>query len=195
MAKEHQIVSQINTTLTQAGGQFDSKRFQKGRVSGIAELFPSQDGDDTHTVPMVVTNDGVETILGIDDTFSAELYHRHLTSTFEDIENDYGSRKFRQQTANMILIFIGDRGRLKLNKEELTNGIILGMPLELGNVFLVTNSLYSAQIIPGSFNFNRQDVWSGEYNTDVQLSTNQVMFSFTYDIQTVAKDDCINLCE
>ena len=34
--KEAEIVAQINTDLK--GGQFDSKKFQKGRFSGIAEL-------------------------------------------------------------------------------------------------------------------------------------------------------------
>lgn len=195
MATEHQIVARINTVLTQPGGQFDSKKFQKGRFSGIAELIPKEDGDNVETVPAIIANNEDATNLGIDDTNTFELYHRHTGSTVEETEPDFGDRMLRKQTANMIMIVIGDRDKLKTNKEEITNGILLGMPLELGRQFLIDQKLNSAQIIPGTFNYNRDEVWAAEYNTEIKLNPNQFMFSMTYDIETIAGAGCIELCE
>ena len=69
MSKLHQIVAQINTNLTQSGGQFDSKRFQKGRVSGIAELITKLDNEQRQTMPTVIDNTGNDTPLAMDDSY------------------------------------------------------------------------------------------------------------------------------
>ncbi|PCJ57922.1 MAG: hypothetical protein COA65_08665 [Rhodospirillaceae bacterium] len=193
MAKLHQIVTEINTRLT--AGQFDSKRFQKGRVSGIAELITKLDDEKRQTVPAVVDNTGDTTILMIDDSYPFEIYHRHLSSTVPEVEQDFGDRDVREETANMLLVVMGDRNRLKLNKEEIITGISLGMPNELGQTFLISNSLVGINIIQGEFNLNKEEVWTSEFNTEVMVKPSDILLSFNYQIVTKTWTSCIEICE
>jgi len=195
MAKLHQIVAEINTRLTRANGQFDSKRFQKGRVSGIAELITSVDNDQRQTVPAIIDNTGDETKLTIDDSFPFELYHRHLSSSETEVEENWGDRQIREETANMLLVVMGDRNRLKLNKEEIITGITLGMPEELGQTFLIANSLVGVNIIQGEFNLNKEDVWASEFNTEVMIKPIDIFFSLNYQVVTRTWTTCIEICE
>lgn len=195
MAKEAEIVAQINTDLKSF--QFSSKKFQKGRFSGIAELITKVDGDTRQTVPAIIDNNGKETILIVDDIYPFELYHRHIGSTIESVDPDqqFGDLVLRQESAEMLMVVIGDRKRLDLTKEEIITGIMLGMPLELGSSFLTANSLDNATIIPGAQNLDREDAWNTEYNTElVKLKPEMIFFTFNYVIQTRSKVDCINIC-
>ena len=195
MAKLHQVVAEINTRLTQTGGQFDSKKFQKGRFSGIAELITKKDKDQRQTVPAIIDNGGEETILTIDDNYPFELYHRHLSSTMTETEQDFGDRYIREETANMLLVVMGDRNRLKLNKEDIITGISLGMPVELGQTFLTVNSLVGVNIIQGEFNLNKEEVWASEFNTEVMVKPNSIFFSLNYSVVTKTWTTCIEICE
>ena len=195
MAKELEIVTQINIDLRTV--QFASKRFQKGRFSEIAELITSKDDDQRQVVPGIVDNNGVVDKLIINDKYSFQLYHRHIGSTVDPIDPDlqFGDRILRQETANMLMVVIGDRTRLELTKEEIITGIMLGMPLELGSTFLSTNSLDNVNIIPGDFNLDKEDAWNTEYNTsDVMLKPETIFFTMAYAIVTRAKFDCIAVC-
>ena len=195
MAKLHQIVAQINTELAQAGGQFDSKRFQKGRFSGIAELITKPDGDTRQTIPAIISNNDVDTILTVDDRFSFELYHRHIGSTVAEVEQDFGDRRVREETAEMLLVIIGERDKIKFNKEEIITGLLLGIPLEMTKSFLITNKLTNVNIIPGTLNLDREELWNSEYNTEVMLKPNQIFFSMNYQIVTQTWTSCIEICQ
>ena len=195
MAKLHQIISQINTDLTQAGGQFDSKKFQKGRFSGIAELITKVDKDQRQTFPAIVDNSGDTTKLMMDDSYPFELYHRHLSSTVTEVEEDFGDRVLREETANMLMIVMGDRQRLKLTKEDIITGINLGMPVELGQTFLTANSLVGVNIIQGDFNLNKEEVWNSEFNTEVGIKPNSILFSLNYSVVIKTWTTCIEICE
>lgn len=195
MAKEAQIVTQINADLI--ANQFGSKKFQKGRFSGIAELVTKKDGDTRQAVPVIVDNAGNETILSVDDKYPFELYHRHTGSTVEPLDSSeqYGDRVIRKEIAQMIMVIIGDRTRLKVTKEEIITGIMLGMPLELGSTFLTANSLDNVNIVPGDFNLNKEDAWTAEYNTEeILVKPEMIFFTMAYAIETQAKVGCIDLC-
>ena len=190
MAKTSEIVNQINADLI-------AKKFQKGRFSGIAELVTKVDGDTRQTVPVIIANAGNETILIVNDKYPFELYHRHIGSTVETVDNSeqWGDRVLRKEVANMLMVIIGDRKRLKLTKEEIITGIMLGMPLELGSSFLTTNSLDNVNIIPGDFNLDKEDAWNSEYSTEeVLVKPEMIFFTMAYAIETQAKFDCIDIC-
>lgn len=196
MAKEAEIVAQINIDLKTV--QFASKRFQKGRFSGIAELIVKVDGEQRQTVPAIIDNNGQETILIINDKFPFELYHRHISSTVETVDEDeqFGDLVLRQETAQMVMVVLGNRKELKLTKEELITGIMLGMPLEFGQGFLTANSLDNASIIPGTQNLDKEAAWTAEYNTEnVKLKPETIFFTFEYEIQTRVNVGCVVICD
>lgn len=193
MAKLHQIIAQINTDLME--GQFKSKRFQKGRFSGIAESITKEDDEKKQTIPGIADNSGDVTSLAMDDIYPFELYHRHLSSTVTEVEEDFGDRVLREEIANMVLIVMGDRQRLKLTKEDIITGINLGMPVEMGQTFLTTNSLVGVNIIQGDFNLDKEDVWTTEFNTDVMVKPQSIIFSLSYQVVTKTWTTCIEICD
>ena len=197
MSKLHQIITQINITLTQPGGQFDSKVFQNGRFSGIAELIIKDDDDTKQTLTGVVDNTSDVTTLAMDDSFPFELYHRHLARTMTELDNedDFGDLHVREETANMLMVVRGDRQILNLNKEDIITGITLGMPTELGRAFLTTNSLVGVEIIQGEFNLNKEEVWLSEFNTEVMIKPADIFFSLNYQVVTKTWTTCIEICE
>lgn len=191
MAKEHDIVSYINAQLKAV--QFSSARFQVGSFKGIAELIE----DEKETKPAIVDNYGDCVYVGIDDTNHFQLYHRVIQPSAEwDTENDFGNLKSLKETTEMLMVVIGDRNRLKLTAEDIKTGIVAALPLELPDSQLNTLGLKSANIIPGNFNWDKAEVYRGEYNLEeTMLKTNNIMFSFSYQIETVIDQSCFTLCE
>lgn len=192
MAKEHQIVSYINTRLKAL--QFGAGRFQKGIFSGIAELLETDEGE---AKPGLVENDGDARYIGIDDTYPIQVYHRVIRPGAEwNVESDFGDLRNIVETTNMLMVVIGDRNRLKLTAEDIKTGIVAALPLEIPDSELNSLGLKSANIIPGEFNWNKYEVYRSEFNLrDPALKTNTIMFSLSYQIETVYGQSCYTLCD
>jgi hypothetical protein len=192
MAKEHSIVDYINSRLT--AEQFGSERFQAGSIDGIAEFVPNSDGE---TEPGIVDTYGNVEFVGIDDTKPFQIYHRVIQPSAEwNIEEDFGDPKNLRESTQMLMIVIGDRTRLQLTAEDIKTGVAASLPLELPKSELNNLGLKAANILPGTFNWNRTEVFSGEFNIKQEwLKTNTIMFSFSYTIETVYDRTCFTLCE
>lgn len=195
MAKEHEIVDFINSELTR--NQFSSKRFQKGSIRGIAELIDTGNGETTETKPAVVDRFGDCTYVGLDDTYSFQIYHRVIQpAAGENVDEEFGGRKNIKENTEMLMVVMGDRSRLQLTAEDIKTGIVAALPLELPASELNSLGLRSANIIPGNFNWNRQEVYEGEFKLEeTLLKTNTIMFSFSYVIESVFDQACFTLCE
>lgn len=192
MAKEHEIVNYTNTNLK--GSQFKSLRFQKGRFSGIAEQFKTEEGE---YKPGICNNHGDVEYVGIDDTYPFQIYHRVIQPNAAiNIEQEFGDRKAIKETTNMLMVVIGDRNRLQLTAEDIKTGIAAALPLELPDNQLNILGLQQANILPGNFNWNRYDVYRNEFNIKESFfNTNTIIFSFSYQIETVYDQTCFTLCD
>lgn len=191
MAKEHGVVTYINAQLV--ANQFSAGRFKKGSFDGIAELIE----DEEETKPCAVDRFGDATYLGIDDTKPFQVYHRVLRPAAEwNLEQDFGNLKNIKETTNMLMVVMGNRNQLQLTAEDIKTGIVAALPLELPTSELNSLGLKTANIIPGDFNWNRSEVYRGEFNLkETKLNTNTIMFSFTYQIETVYDQSCFTLCD
>jgi hypothetical protein len=192
MAKEHEIVTFINSELV--ANHFGSKRFQKGSFDGIAELIID---DAEETKPCTVDRYGDATYLGIDDTKPFQVYHRVIRPDAEwDGEQDFGDLKNIKETSEMLMVVMGDRARLQLTAEDIKTGIVAALPLELPKSTLNSLGLKKANIIPGQFNWDKAEVYKGEFNLkETMLKTNTIMFSFSYQIETVYDQSCFTICD
>lgn len=192
MAKEHEIVDYINTVLKE--GQFKASRFRKGRFSGIAEQQKTEEGE---YKPGICNHYGDVEYVGIDDTYPFQIYHRVIQpNAAENIEQEFGDNKAIIETTNMLMIVIGDRNRLQLTAEDIKTGIAAALPLELPDTQLNILGLQQANILPGNFNWNRFDVYRNEFNIrESFFNTNTIIFSFSYQIETVYNQSCFTLCE
>lgn len=188
------ITGEINTSLQT--GQFSSKKYQKGRFSAIAELIPKKDNEKTQLVPAIISDNGDATRLNMDDTYTFEVYHRHLGSVYDsDEEDSYGSRITRIEDASMKMVVMGDRSRLKSDKEDLIRGIIADIPLEMSEAFLLSNSLQQVNINPGTFNIDSVSVYGEEFgDVGLNLKPNTIIFSLDYNIVVEQWVPCIDIC-
>jgi len=190
MARETQVVSQINTLLQ--AGQFASKKFQKGRFSGIAELIDKEDGQ---TVPCLKDTSGeITTHLNIDDIYPFELYHRTISTSMED-EDGFGNYIERHEVTEMRLVVIFQRNRIFATKELIKSGLALGMPREMTRSFNIANDLSSCSISSLAFNLNSKEVYAEEYGqTEQLLKPTTVMIAMSYQIGTVTDINCLEIC-
>lgn len=190
MAKLAEIVTDINDTLKAT--QFGSKRFQKGRWSGVAELVRTSEDE---TVPCVVENDGDTIKLGMDDTYPFEVYHRMIGGSFEASEDDFGANKVRRETSEMVIIMMGDRNRLELTNEQILSGLALGFPLQLTAAEVLALSLQSVEFDIQGFDRDREAIWTREFNTTKRsLKPNTLLVSLRYQVVTEVFDTCVGVC-
>jgi hypothetical protein len=192
MAKEHNIVGYINAQLV--ANQFSAGRFQKGSFDAIAELILTEEGE---TKPGVVDQYGDVTYCGIDDTKPFQVYHRVIRPAAQwGLEQDFGNLKNISETTDMLMVVIGNRNKLQLTAEDIKTGIVAALPLELPDSQLNSLGLKTANIIPGNFNWDKIEVYRREFNLQkIELNTNTIIFSFSYQIETVYDQSCFTLCD
>lgn len=190
MAKLAEIVDLVNTELQRT--QFGAKRFQKGRWNGITELVTTSENE---TVPCVVDNNGDTTKLGMDDTYSFEVYHRMLAANFEVGEDDFGASRNRREISDMVIVMMGDRDRLELTNEQIISGLALGFPVILPKDEVLALSIQSAEFLFQGFDRDREAVWTREFKTETRsLKPNTLLVSFRYQVITEVYENCLSLC-
>ena len=191
MPKLAESVEYINAKLR--ASQFGSKRFQKGRWSGIAELIRTPEGE---MMPCSVDNDGDATQLGIDDTYPFEVYHRMIGANFENSEDDFGANKGRKEFSDMVIVIMGDRDRLEFTNEEIISGLSLGFPFNMEKTDVEALSLQSVDFSIQGFERDREAVWNREFETErVQLKPNTLLVSLRYQVMAEVFDGCIEICQ
>ncbi len=194
-----QIVALINTALQT--GNFSTAKFQDATFNNIGYLVSAdvQDGENVvRTVrPVVVAEDGECKDLTVDDTTGMQIYHRNTALAYEDKQEDnFGDPgNSTTEVAEMIIICIGDRNRLKIVQEDVGAFIWENIPRELKHADLATLQLQTVSIEPGEVNVNIEDVWNGEYQgVKFDLKPNNFMLSIKYKITSLFSKKCFKIC-
>jgi len=184
-----EIATFINTTLT--ADLLSTSRFQKGQYNSVAELIPKSDEDET-TVPMVVSDTGQGTEVTVNDIYPIQIYHRiddvEIDSNFEE---GFGNNELKTETSDMLMIIIGDRLKLQLNKEDVITAIATAFP---GVWTPTVNYITQTNIVMGAIDLNTPEVYNGEYNSISELPPNYFMCSIAYQIVSKINKNCIELC-
>lgn len=185
------FVNVIDTAL--AAGVFASNRYQRGVYHGIAELVQHDEG----TIPMVVSNSGQGTSVVVDDNYTFQIYHRHISSTHADLPStSFGSgMNSVRESANMRLVIIADRERLEESKSDLIAGVVFGFPDQFTDANTSTYS-YVEQVNVQVTNSNLDSiaVYQDEYGLEGQLPPNYVMAAIDYEMTIDVNKNCYTLC-
>lgn len=191
MAKLEEIITIINNGFK--ANEFATKRFQKGKFNGLAELVLNKDGN---TEPCIISNNGDTEKLDIDDTYPFQLYHRLISiqSTYEENEDGFGDIGFITEAQDMLMVIAFDRSRIQFTKEQIITAIHSSFTIGLTKTQLKSNSLGSCDIKLGNWNLNKYDVYSTEYGEQKQLPTTINLISLSYKITTQINKGCLTLC-
>lgn len=197
------VIDAINTALS--AGPLSTAKFQDARINNLAYLVaqdvPNGQGEDTSSErivrPCIVADDGECTDLTLDDTVGLQLYHRNVGLAYEDRpEEDFGEPgNSTTEIADMVMIVIGDRNRIKVVQEDMAAALWGAMPRTLSSTVLGPLNLQSVDIAPGETNVNSESVWGEEFEgTDYALMPEDFMIAIRYRITTLYSKNCFTLC-
>lgn len=185
------FVNIINLAL--AANVFTAGKYAKGIYYLIAEL--ATHGEDG-TIPMVIPDGGNSTPVIVDDNYPIQIYHRHISSSYADSPDSFGSGSNEViETANMKMILIADRERLEHTKSELVDGCVYGFPDNFTDANTTAYDYVSyVKATVNSANLDSSGVYSEEYGIDGELPPSYVMASIDYDLAISVNKNCYTLC-
>lgn len=186
-------ITLINKYLTQ-DALFDS-RFQSGyyinTIAQTAAMQSIEGNDKLQYLPVVYNKQAQEyNYIGLDDTYPIIIYHKHLQTTYVDLELNE-----RKETNKMQLIVFGRLDALNLDAETLGAFVVTGFPSTIkkndySNLPIVINSVTLTDAQPDA-----QGVFAKEYrNTAYQLGPQHALMQFGYTIESTYNRKCFDIC-
>jgi hypothetical protein len=192
MPKLSQIITIINHQLET--NVLNTSRFQGGKYYEIAETV--KDGEIYY--PVIIDNDGECQNVVFDDNYPLQIYHKIMSLNYEVVPADnYGDEvQTIQETAQMSLVLITDRGKLQMTGEDLIALITVNIPGTLLQADLNYLNLYSALMFAsGEAIIDNETVYNREYNLkEYLLKPNSIMYSLSYTIVTEFSKKCYSNC-
>lgn len=180
-------------------GNFSSRNFQTGNFNGIAEFIKSTDEKEKDIIaPYIIDNDGEATELIYDDNFPFVLFHLKDGWDYQQAPNDdnFGNAgQTMQETANMKLVFVGSRKRMKVSTDNVMAAVAIDITKEFNATQLNGLSIISCVIEIGNVQTNPYDIFSQIWtNTDYSFDTDTIIFTMSYKITTLYNKGCFKLC-
>jgi len=186
-------ITLINQYLKQ-DALYDS-RFQPGYfINAIAQTAAMQSiegNDKLQYLPVVYNKQAQEyNYIGLDDTYPIIIYHKHLQTTYVDLELNE-----RKETNKMQMVVFGRLDALNLNAETLGALLVTGFPATIkkndySNLPIVINSVTLTDAQPDA-----QAVFAKEYrNTAYQLGPQHALLQFGYTIESTYNRKCFDIC-
>ena len=189
------ICGLINTSLK--AGNFKSRRFQAAKYYLIADPIKTIETDKETTSPYIIDSNGEAIELTFDDTNAFQIYHKVDTTDYKLADLDYGKPgTTMNEVANMRMIFMGSRKRMQVTLENIIAAVAVDFPKEFNQTVVGTLGANRCVIEMGSVNSDPYSVWSQEFvGVEYGLTTDSVMFSLSYKIDSDYNKACFNLCE
>ena len=189
MSKIADIVTLINTNFEST--TLSSKRFQRGKFSGLAELVKRED----MTIPLILDNNGEGTEVELNDTFPFQVYHR-ITGIEPSEADEYGDGIQIKETTTLKLVCFANRQIMQFELDDLITAINVGFLTHLSNAQTATlgNWFSNIDIELTAININKSSVWSEEFGTDDNLPPFYQCFSIDYNVLSDINTECFALC-
>ncbi len=189
------ITSLINASMQ--AGNFSSRRFQAAKFFPIADPIKTTGEEKERTEPYIISNEGEGESVVYDDTQALQIYH--IVDSLEySIANpdDYGTPgTIMQETANMRMIFIGSRRRIKVRTEDIIAASAMDFPKEFAPSQVSALSMNSCIIEMQDVESDPYKVWEDQFiGTEYSLGTDTTAFWIRYKIIDTYNKSCFKLC-
>lgn len=183
----------INTALQ--ADQFGTRRFQASAWYNIADPLRTT-GENETTQPVIIDNEGEGKSVVFDDTNALQVFHRINSISYKIADPDYGNPgTTTEETANMRMIFVGSRRRLKTRPENVMAGAAMDFPKELNSSVITSLGMNSLIIEMGDIDLDPYSVWNTEWQgSDFELDSDTFLFSLKYTIISTFNKSCFSIC-
>lgn len=190
----NEIALLINASLQ--AGHFAAQRFNPTRFNGIADPIRKVGKDEKEvTTPTIINNKGEATEIVYNDKFSAQCYHRLISPSYSLPDPAYGKPgKDMQEIAEMKMVFMGDRAKMKARQEEVIAAVAFDFPKEFTAAQYKPLGLTSCVIEMGSVDEDMYEVFIQEWNgRDYALDTASILFAINYRVTSIYSK-CFTIC-
>lgn len=184
-------ITLINQHLKQTA-LFDS-RFQSGYfVNTAAKTAAIQNTEGPASYLPVVYNKPAReySYIGLNDIYPVILYHKHIQTTYVDVELDE-----RKEFNKMQLIVFGRLDYINLDAETLAAMVVAGFPTTVKRSNYANVPILINQITLTDSLTDTEAVFAKEYrNTAYQLGPQHALLQFGYTIESTYNKKCFDIC-
>ena len=181
------FISAINDRLSQVASKYTGSR-----VFGLAQSISRPVSEGLQTMPAIVSQDGEEKYVGLDDSAPLTIYHRANSISVSDKTNSgYGdARSFKVYLYSNVMIVFMDRAITRMLPDE----FILFMEANIQDQLLIEN--YRSVIVRiQNIILNSAQVFNSEYqNVSFRMSPRFSLFAINYQIESVFDKNCFATC-
>lgn len=188
------IVTLINDALE--AGNFSTRRFQPSIYHNIADDVKTTRESEDVIEPMIVFQNGEAKKMVYDDTNAFQIFHKIESIDYKLSVLDYGPPGTTiEETANMSLIFVGNRKRLQVRPEDVTAAILMDMPKEFTTSQAQAFDLTSITIDTDSVETDSYKVWAEQWvGIKSFVKPETILISIKYTIVDTYNRNCWSLC-
>lgn len=174
----------INQQLTFEGFRFTGKWL----INEVAKTAVVDNEGRVETMPVISVNNDYK-FIGIDDTYPLIIYHKHLGTSYADVDIDE-----RRETNRMRMIVFGKLEPLNLTAEELGAYVVSLFPSEIKKKdYQLPINIEGVTL--NDVNADSESVFNTEYrNTSFVLSANMALLQFSYTIESTYIKGCFDPC-
>lgn len=182
-----QIVCKINNTLS-------VNSLKAGLIDGIAYQVTKKIDTGDQLFPAIFDGGLVEKYIGIDDSSSTIIYHRHIRNAYRknpQIPNRY------IQTAQMLMVVYANKNLLQVQTPDALESLIIkSFPTRFEPPQLIgLEGLDDVNISVIGSEMNPVTVFGGEYrNVPYRLSPDEIYFSVSYQLDIQFDNSCLDEC-
>ena|ERR1035437_4378536 len=189
------ISTLINTSLST--GNFSTRKFQPAVYYTIADTVKTVTDETEKLEPMIIDDNGECIKMIYNDVNALQVFHLIGDLSYSPATLDYGPPgTTMQEVAEMTLVFVGNRKRLKTRPEDISAAILMNIPKEFDIVTISSLNINSCII-------EVSDVETDPYKNFSMLWTNiksfvkpeTVLITIKYKITTTYNRNCWVLCK
>ena len=188
------VVTLINNQL-KTSKNLSTRLFQNSKWYNIADKNKTT-GDVEITQPLILDNNGEGISVVFDDTNFLQVFHKVDTINYLIADVDYGNPgTTMQEEAEMSIIVVGSRKRLKTRQENIMAAISLSFIKEFKDSDIRPLGMNSCIIEMGSVDIDPYSVWDQNWiGAEYSLNTDTFLFSMKYKIVSTFNKNCFTIC-
>jgi hypothetical protein len=189
-----QITANINTAMQ--NGNFNTRKFQIAKYYNITDVVKTSTTEGDKLQPYVIDDSGNCINVVYDDKYNFQVFHVVDNITYKQADPNYGNPgQTMEETAEMILIFFGNRKKLMVRPEDIAAAICMDIPKELPLSFIQPLGMNSVVIETNIIETDPYIVWNNQWQgTTSFVKPETILLAVKYTIVSTYNKNCFKLC-